>query len=233
MNRSVKQKLAAVVALAVLIGGGALAAVSATGQGATRKPAAARTAHRAGGRAGGLDLSAAASYLGVTTTQLQSDLKAGKSLAEVANATSGKSAAGLIEAIITAKKTRLQADAAGLQRRVTALVNAHPGQRGAGAHPFASMNHLGLTAANYLGIAPAQLQAERRSGKSLAEIASQTSGKSAGGLIEALVAAKKQELAGALAAGKLTQARDTAIAARLTKRFTAIVKRKPPARPAG
>src|SRR3954454_11854667 len=50
--------------------------------------------------AGGDDLAAAASYLGTTPADLLAQLASGKSLAQVANATSGKSAAGLIAALV-------------------------------------------------------------------------------------------------------------------------------------
>ena len=64
-----------------------------------------------------LALRAAASYLGVTPAQLRRQLP-GTSLAAIANATSGKSAAGLKQAIIAALSTRLdKAVAAG---RITA-----------------------------------------------------------------------------------------------------------------
>ncbi|HVP75052.1 MAG TPA: hypothetical protein VMS63_03440 [Gaiellaceae bacterium] len=87
------------------------------------------------GRAG--DLSAAATYLGITTDALKTDLQSGKTLAQVADATSGKSAAGLIQALVASGKSKLDAAVsagkltsdqeqtllASLQQRVTDLVN--------------------------------------------------------------------------------------------------------------
>ena len=59
-------------------------------------------------------LSAAASYLGVTVDQLKTDLKSGKTLAQLVAATTGKTLAGLKAAIQAAAKTQLdQAVAAG------------------------------------------------------------------------------------------------------------------------
>jgi hypothetical protein len=56
---------------------------------------------------------AAASYLGLTVTELRTQLRSGKSLAQVA-AAQGKSVSGLKDAILAAAKTRLdQAVAAG------------------------------------------------------------------------------------------------------------------------
>jgi len=58
---------------------------------------------------GPVDLSTAASYLGLTASDLQSQLQSGKTLAQIANATSGKSADGLIQALVAAGTTRITA----------------------------------------------------------------------------------------------------------------------------
>ena len=55
---------------------------------------------------GGGVFHAAATYLGLTNPQLLSDLRSGKSLAQIAKAR-GKSVSGLEQAIVTAEKTRL------------------------------------------------------------------------------------------------------------------------------
>jgi hypothetical protein len=73
-------------------------------------------------RRGGL-LTTAASYLGTSPAQLRSELSSGKSLAEIANATSGKSSQGLIEALEAADKRRLASVAARLQTRIAARVD--------------------------------------------------------------------------------------------------------------
>ena len=57
----------------------------------------------------GDDLAAAASYLGITSAQLVSDLQSGQTPAQVANATSGKSAAGLVAALVTHETAELDA----------------------------------------------------------------------------------------------------------------------------
>lgn len=83
------------------------------------------------------DLSVAASYLGISEQSLLEQLRAGKSLAEIASATSGRSSAGLVDALVkdaqdtlaaAVKDDRLtqgQADriSAGLKARITDLVN--------------------------------------------------------------------------------------------------------------
>ena len=74
----------------------------------------------------------------------------------------------------------------------------------------------------YLGISPATLRSDRRSGKSLAEIASSTPGKSVEGLKAALLAAERVRLARAVADGSLTSAQEqqrlALIASRIDKR---------------
>jgi hypothetical protein len=65
--------------------------------------------------------------------------------------------------------------------------------------------------ASYLGVTVAQLRADLQSGKTLAEIAT-AAGKSVDGLVAALVAAEKQELDDAVAAGRLTDAQRDSIA---------------------
>src|SRR5207247_1944651 len=109
-------------AVGLLLAGGAVAAVTATGQSKKRSShAAARTVVRVSGR----DVDTAASYLGVSSSQLAARLAAGQSLAQVADATPGRSASGLINAIVAAKRETLAgARAAGTvtQTRQTALL---------------------------------------------------------------------------------------------------------------
>jgi hypothetical protein len=84
----------------------------------------------------GPNLDAAANYLGVTEEQLRTELRNGKTLAEVAKA-HGKTVAGLVNAVVAEAKTKLdaavkagrltqtEADAtlAGLKQRITDFVN--------------------------------------------------------------------------------------------------------------
>ena len=78
-------------------------------------------------------------------------------------------------------------------------------------------------AATYLGLTATELQTQLQAGKTLGQIADATSGKSKAGLIAALVAAEKDELAAAVKAGRLTQAQSDQIATHLTQRFTDLV----------
>lgn len=87
-------------------------------------------------------------------------------------------------------------------------------------------------AASYLGLTPAVLREQRRSGKSLAEVAT-ANGKTAAGLVDALQAAVVKRLDAAVTAGKLTSARRAQIEATLTQRLTDLVNRTPGARGPG
>jgi len=91
---------------------------------------------------------------------------------------------------------------------------------------FSAPARPGSIAANYLSVSPVLLQAQLRSGRTLAQVADATAGKSKAGLIDALVAAKRSRLATATAAGRLTQARQSKRAAGLDKRMSALVQRQ-------
>lgn len=160
-------------------------------------------------------LTAAASYLGTTPAQLRSELQSGKSLADVANATSGKSAQGLIQALESADEHNAQAALASkLAARIAAKVD-RPG--GASTTMRAATSYLGLTTV--------QLRSDLRSGKSLAQVASSTSGKSQAGLVQAIVAARKATLAADVQAGVITQARESTALPKLVKHVTVRVQR--------
>jgi hypothetical protein len=245
MDRRLK-KLIVGAAVILLLGGASAAALTATGQ--SKRPGAhaarlGRPGH-AFVRRGGRDLSTAAGYLGISTAQLAAKLSAGQSLAEIASATPGRSAAGLIEALVTAKRAALAAIAAKLPKRVRAEVERPGGPRGAAALERARgaahrarhqarvppAHRLIATpgfraAAGYLGMSAAQLQSELESGRTLAAIASATSGKSESGLIDAIVAAKQEVLAAARAASSITAAREKAMTANMRKRVEKLVKR--------
>jgi|KBSMisStandDraft_5_1062788.scaffolds.fasta_scaffold477082_1 hypothetical protein len=78
-------------------------------------------------------------------------------------------------------------------------------------------------AATYLGLSQQELLQQLRSGKSLAQIANSTSGKSVSGLVDALVKATQDDLARAVKEGHLTQDQANKIAANLRARVTARV----------
>jgi hypothetical protein len=190
------------------------------------------------------DLADAASYLGITQAALETALQSGKTLAQVADATSGKSAAGLIDALVAAEKaelvaavkagdlTQAQADqlTANLKAHETAEVNGTFHGHGPGGPGDRHGHGDGLAAAvTYLGITQNALLTQLQSGKTLAQIAEATSGKSTAGLVAALVGAEKTELAAAVKAGDLTQAQADQISSGLQARVTALVNGTRPA----
>jgi hypothetical protein len=236
MRRSVKQRAVATAAVTALLAGGGIAAVSATGQSTLRR----HTAARHGLRTRARELAAAAVYLGVSPSQLEGELSGGKTLAQVADATAGKSAAGLTQALVATGRAKLATASAKLPRRVAAELNRPGGPAGAArraggrratgasriAALFARPTATGAVAAAYLGVATSQLRAELTSGKTLAQVADATAGKSQGGLVVALVAAKRAKIAAAAAAGRLTPARQAKRLATLDKRVAALVQRQ-------
>ena len=249
---TLKRKLVLATAGAVLLAGTGTAVAAATGHGHAVRGV---TAHLGfGGRHGGGpagDLSAAATYLGITSAALKADLQSGKTLAQVADATSGKSAAGLIDALVASEKSTLdaavsagkltaaqeQTQLANVQQRVTALVNGTkpslPGPgKGFGFGRGSGVQGGDLSAAaTYLGITSAALKADLQSGKTLAQVADATSGKSAAGLIDALVASEKSTLDAAVSAGKLTAAQEQTQLANVQQRVTALVNGARPSLP--
>jgi hypothetical protein len=119
VQRSVRQKVVTGAAVAVLVGGASFAAVSATGH---VNDHAGKHARHSARRLRTHDLTAAASYLGTSSASLASELRTGESLAQIAAAHgSGKTASGLVEAIVAERKARLQKTAANLHKRAANL----------------------------------------------------------------------------------------------------------------
>lgn len=215
MSRVLRKRLLIGLAAVAVIAGVAAAVVMAA------KPAA-RHHHGA--------LATAAGYLGVSAAQLRGELQSGKSLAQLADATGGKSEAGLIAALEAAGREKLATDAAKLSSVVTAEVNRVGGP--AAAHTLAGRRGLASgrgrvlsAAASYLGVGAAQIRLELRAGKTLAQVAKTTSGRSEAGLIEALVTARKTALTKAVATGKINQAQANVALPKLVKHATAEVNR--------
>ncbi len=209
MGRGLRKRLLMGVAVAAVVAAGTAAVVMA-----------AQPAHRHHHHKGSV-LASAASYLGVSQSQLKSELRSGKSLAQIANASADRSAAGLIAALESTDKQKLAAAAASLPQRITAEVDR---RRGLG-------RSVSATAARYLGASSSEIRAQERSGKSLAQIADATAGRSEAGLIEALVATRKAALTNAVGAGTITQAQASKVLPLLPSRITARVEREPPAHP--
>jgi hypothetical protein len=246
----------AIAGTALVVGGTTAIAAGGGGAGAggsTAAPAASRFAgaghdhgFRGGGRAGGLHgdvLGAAATYLGLTRQQLVDQLVAGKSLAQVTAAQSGKTVSGLKAAIKAEAKADVDADVAagrvtaaerdaflaGLDARIDELVARTGVPGGRGGPGFGHGGHgagvAGATVASYLGLTGAQLADQLGAGKSLAEVAA-AQGKSVAGLKDAIVAAAKEHLDQDVKEGHLTAAEAAQRLAELKSRLDEIVQNR-------
>jgi hypothetical protein len=155
---------------------------------------------------------AAADDLGVTSTELTAALK--KALLTRVDAQ--LEAGTITEEQATAMKERINSDS-------FALFGPLGGHHGGGRHG------VGLaTAATYLGLDEDALRASLESGKTLADVAKATDGKSVDGLVAAIMAAEKKQLVAAVAAGRLTEAQQTEMLANLEERVTAMVNGERP-----
>jgi hypothetical protein len=108
----------------------------------------------------------------------------------------------------------------------SALTPGYVGARARGwdGRPFGLGRRDNLSLADsYLGISEESLFEQLRSGNSLAQIANSTSGKSADGLIDALVKDAQSGLADAVKDGRITQDQADRIAVDLKPRITALV----------
>ncbi|MGO9489006.1 MAG: hypothetical protein ACLQBB_08295 [Solirubrobacteraceae bacterium] len=213
MSSLVKRRLAIVVAFVALLAGGTAVALGASGSHAgTRSHS--YSAHR-----GSALLSAAAGYLGVSSTELRRELHSGRTLAQLANATPGHSEAGLIAALAAATQGHREER---LTARLKTLVNTPAGLRAGAARPRGWLRASELA---YLGIPRRQLAGELRSGKTLAQIADSIGGKSSAGLVDAILAAATQRLNAAVGSGRISGTAEPARLAALRVRVTALVDR--------
>ena len=187
-----KQKVAtAIIATALAVGGGG--AIASSHSTSTAKSSASAAAHNDSHLG---PLSVAATYLGLTTDALRTQLAAGKSLADVA-AAQNKSVSGLEDALLANLKSDLDADVTAgritSDRETQILANAKTqiaaqvARKGVAGGDHGDRGGLEHAAAVYLGLTDAELQTQRQAGKSLSAIAT-AQGKTAAGLKAALVA---------------------------------------------
>jgi hypothetical protein len=137
---TLKRRLAVSAAVLAVIGGSAGTAAACNGDRSTAATQTSFMTFHHGGMWPGASLgSTVTSYLGLQPAQIKADLAAGKTLAEIANATPGKSSSGLVDAIVGPFKAKLDALVAAnklsattestilahVNARVTAAVSAH------------------------------------------------------------------------------------------------------------
>ena len=171
-------------------------------------------------------VAAAARYLGLSIDQLRTQLRTGRTLAEIAQDTPGHSEAGLVDAVLAAQQARLAKAGSSLPAKVKLQVQVPGGPR-----PGLVAIGLRPTALAYLGLKSRQLRSDQRSGESLAQIAAQTPGKSEAGLIAALLAVRKAELERARDSGAVSAAVADARLARVQKTIEGYVHRERRRRP--
>ena len=150
----------------------------------------------------------AAKQLGVSADELNAALK--QALENRVDA--AVEAGTLTEAQATELKQRIDAGEVPLVG-----IGPGPGHRG-GHHGFVDFD----AAAAYLGVTEAELRTSLEDGDTLAEIAT-ANGKTAAGLVDALVAAAKADLDEKVESGRLTEAQRTSILADLESRMEDVV----------
>ena len=159
----------------------------------------------------------AAGYLGVSPAEVRRRLRGGETLGELAAARKGGSRQGLIQSLYAAGAAAIRArhlspaaEAARLRelrRALTAQIDH--ARRRAG---------LLRSAAVYLGMSEATLAAKLAGGRTLAQVAATTPGRSRAGLVEALVAERRRTIERALAENALPPAAAKRAIARLRSR---------------
>jgi polyhydroxyalkanoate synthesis regulator phasin len=176
---------------------------------------------------GGFDLEVAATTLELTTEELRTQLKAGKTLAEIAEA-QGVDKQTLIDALVEAGEARLDEAKAALPDQVAKVVDGTlpaggfgeghgPGGRG-GFGRGASLE----VAAEALGVTEADLRTALEDGKTIAEVAADK-GVDKQKVIDALVADAKARSAEAVEEGTITQEQADERLADVTERITSFV----------
>jgi hypothetical protein len=170
------------------------------------------------------DIQLAARYLGFSRAELRRLMRSGKSLAEVANATPGHSAAGLEQALLaprqppTATHKGSAQEQAERAKRLRRRISEEVGRRRRGLADIA-------IAATYLGLTEAALRAKLRQGHSIASIAGSKAGTSRAGLIALIIKTRSRRLEQAMAARIITAKQERSAITRLKRRTTREVDR--------
>lgn len=227
MKLSPGRWVAIAVAVVAVVVGGIVVATRSTGPGHAHSPAAANRRTRTKGALAAVSaVPLASEYLGLSRAQLRAEIRSGRTLAQIAEATPGRSASGLVQALVAARVARIARSSAGggasgsnararavsIKRRTTAEVLL------AGAELSA--------AASYLGLTPVRIGGDLGSGETLAQIAATRPGRTPAGLIDRLVRAEQRRLAAEQAAGTISHAQAAALAAALASTITAAVEQR-------
>ena len=190
---------------------------------------------------GGKGEEVVATVLGLTATELRTQLDVGKTLAQVATA-QGVAVQRVIDAIVAEKQaylaqevasgelTQAQADAksANITTKVTEMVNTVRPAKPAGGRGGKSQEAV----ATVLDLTATELRTRLDAGKTLAQVASDQ-GIAVQKVIDVIVTDIKAHLAQEVASGELTQAEADAKSANITTKVTEMVNTVRPAKPAG
>ncbi len=183
-----------------------------------------------GGFGGGMNVMAnAAKALNISQSTLQTDMKAGKSLADIAVA-QGSTAAALESTLLTDAQTQMASAvsagkmtaaqetsmSANLSKMIDQMVTHAGGTFKGGAHGgFGGGMNVMANAAKALNISQSTLQTDMKAGKSLADIAV-AQGSTAAALESTLLTDAQAQLASAVSAGKMTAAQESAMSSHLS-----------------
>lgn len=184
-------------------------------------------------------------YLGLPAEQVTQQLREGKSLGQIADATAGKSREGLIthllaeataaidKAVADGKVTQEQADRAKATLRenivkfVDKVYEKRPDRPKVTPKDYLKfMGDLMKAAIEYFGVERGEIQRQLAQGKSLGEIADATPGKSKAGLIQAVTAAANANIDAAVANGKLTAEQGAEAKTKVAESVTRLVDAK-------
>ncbi|MEZ5139777.1 MAG: hypothetical protein R2711_13740 [Acidimicrobiales bacterium] len=182
------------------------------------------------GPGGGFDRDAAAEALGITTDELQTQLEAGQTLAEIAEA-QGVDKQDLIDALVKAGEAKLDEAKAELPDRIAELVDSTLPARGEGGPGRGGPGGRGPgldAAAEALGVTADELRTELQDGKTLADVA-EAKGVDQQTVIDAMVADLKAHLDEEVASGEHTQEEADQRLADATERITTMVTEGMPA----
>jgi len=179
------------------------------------------------------DLAAAAAYVGISKAKLRKELRSGGSLAAVAATSPGHSVLGLLEAIMRPRIRKIEAQVAA--KKLTESEAKHRIQRirkrvQARLARSTTFKPTVTVAEQYLGLSPTAVRADLHSGRTLSQLADGTAGKSAKGLIAAVMAVRVAELLhGASETSEATLRHETAFLQALEQRVRTEVQRAAPA----
>ncbi|QRF23178.1 hypothetical protein FY534_05460 [Alicyclobacillus sp. TC] len=190
----------------------------------------------------GTGMQGIAKDLNLSPSTLQTDLKSGKTLAQIAES-QGVTSAQLISELESAAKAKLDGQVSSgkmtsaresdilsrMDKRISNFVNGKMPTWGDPAHER-GMGPIGtgmLGIAKDLNLSPSTLQTDLKSGKTLAQIA-ESQGVTSAQLISELESAAKAKLDGQVSSGKMTSARESDILSRMDKRISNLVNGKMP-----